>query len=168
MVARHQHAQRIHPEDLGSDPRGTALEPADPHVEAAVGEQPALLRHARLHLVDLHLGVARLHGPQDRADRVVSLVEDAESQRGCGDRETLREDRRPLDVIENLTGFDEKTGAGTGQGDVPGRTIDELDADGPLEPLDLGGQRGGDDVLAGCGPAEVQLLGEGDEIAELA
>ncbi|GAA2537269.1 hypothetical protein GCM10010435_00290 [Winogradskya consettensis] len=168
MVARHQHPQGIHPEDLGGDPRGTALEPPDPDVEAAVGEQPALLRHACLHLVNLHLGVARLHGPQDRPDRVVPLVEDAESQRGCGDREALCEDRRPFDVVKNLTGFDEKSGAGTGQGDVPGRTINELNADGPLEPLDLGGQRGGDDVLAGCGPAEVQLLGEGDEIAELA
>jgi hypothetical protein len=74
----------------------------------------------------------------------------------------------PVDVLDDLPRLDQETGAGRGERDVPGGAVDEQHADCPFKALHLGAERGRDDVLAGGGPAEVQLLGESDEVPQLA
>ena len=61
-----------------------------------------------------------------------------------------------------------KARAGRGQLHVVGGALQQQYAQLPFQPLQLLAQRGLDDVLACGGPAEVQLLGQGDEVAQLA
>ena len=117
--------------------------------------------------MDLEVGIAGLDRAQDRADGVVALVEDTDAQGGRGQGHALREHRGPVDVGEDLAGLDQEAGAGRGEGDVPGGAVDQQDADGSFEALDLGAERGRDDVLPGRGATEMQFLGKGDEVAQL-
>jgi len=48
-----------------------------------------------------------------------------------------------------------------------GRAAQQLAADQPFEAADLSAQRGLGQVEAGCGAAEVELVGHGDERAQL-
>ena len=58
--------------------------------------------------------------------------------------------------------------AGVGDRHLPRRPLDQRQADLVLEPADLLGERGLGDVLARRGAGEVALVGERDEVAELA
>jgi hypothetical protein len=51
---------------------------------------------------------------------------------------------------------------------VAGRTVEQRDAQLPLQPADLLAHRRLSDVQALGGPAEMPLLGDGDHVAELA
>jgi hypothetical protein len=55
-----------------------------------------------------------------------------------------------------------------GQHDSPAVAIEESDFEVTLQSLDLLGERRTGDVQPVSGPAEVQLLGDGDEVAQLA
>jgi hypothetical protein len=57
---------------------------------------------------------------------------------------------------------------GFGQPDPAARTVEELDAQLLLQSPHLLAQRGLGDVLALRGPAEMQLLGDGQEVTQLA
>ena len=56
--------------------------------------------------------------------------------------------------------------AGGGEGDRPGRAVDELDAEFALELLDLAAQRGLGHVEAFGRATEVQFFGDGDEAGQ--
>ena len=71
-------------------------------------------------------------------------------------------------MLQNLPRLDQEPRPGLGQLHMPRRPVDELHTDGPLEALHLPGQRGGNDMLAGGGTPEMQLLGQGHEVAQLA
>ena len=54
-----------------------------------------------------------------------------------------------------------------GEPDVPRRAVEELQAEFAFEPGDLLTDRGLDDVQPLGGPAEVEFLGDGDEVPQL-
>jgi hypothetical protein len=70
-------------------------------------------------------------------------------------------------VGKNLPRVDQESGTGRAQMHVVGRALQEDHPELPFQALQPLTQRGLDDVLAGSRPPEVQLLGEGDEVAQL-
>ena len=104
---------------------------------------------------------------QDQRHRVVAGVDDSHPQAGRGSGGPLRGHRRPIDVGKDLPRLDQKGGAGRGQLHVVGRTLEQEHPQLPFQTLQLLAQRGLDDVFARRGAAEVQLLGEGDEVVQL-
>ena len=76
--------------------------------------------------------------------------------------------RRPVDVGEDLPGLDQEGAPGRGQLHMVGGAVQQHHVQLTFEALQLLAQGRLDDVLAGGRPAEVQLLGQGDEVAQLA
>ena len=76
--------------------------------------------------------------------------------------------RGAVRVRQDLPRLDQEHRPGSSQRDVVRAAVDEADAQLTFEPLHLLAQRRLDDVLPLRCPAEVQLLGQRHEIAELA
>src|SRR5215211_828677 len=76
--------------------------------------------------------------------------------------------RRPVDLREDLAGFDQQGAPSWGQLHMVGRAIQQQHAQLTFQPLQLLAQRRLDDVFTGGRPAEMQLLSKGDEVAQLA
>ena len=72
-----------------------------------------------------------------------------------------------LDAAENVLRLAQKYSSCVREGDVVATAIEQLDADGALEPPDLLAQRG----LRGANPRrrarEIQLFGDGHEIPQM-
>jgi hypothetical protein len=62
---------------------------------------------------------------------------------------------RPIDLSEDLSGFDEEGALGRGQLDMVGRSVQQEHAQFTFQPLQLLAQGQLDHVPAGGGPAEV-------------
>ena len=82
-------------------------------------------------------------------------------------RRLLRELSRMLDAAENVLRLAQKYSSRVRQGHVVATAIEQLDADGALEPPDLLAQRG----LCGSNPCrrarETKLLGDGHEVPQM-
>ena len=68
---------------------------------------------------------------------------------------------------EDLPRVDQEGGTGRAQLHVVGRALQQDHPEFPFQALQLLTQCRLDDVLAGRGPPEMQLLGKGDEVAQL-
>ena len=80
----------------------------------------------------------------------------------------VRARHRSVGELDRLTGVVEEDAAGVGELDSSAIADEELDADGAFELQDLLREtRLGDVEAIGC-PPEVELLGDGDEVPELA
>jgi hypothetical protein len=77
----------------------------------------------------------------------------------------MRGDRRPVEVGQDLPRVEEEDASGLGQLHIVRGPLQQRDSQLPFQALQLLAQRGLDDVLARGRPAEVQLLGQGDEVA---
>ena len=163
----HKHPERVQPEQLRRHRRRSQRSPPEPHIQPPVHQPLELLRHTDLHLVDLQVGVLLLDLVQDQRHRVVAGVDDPHPQTGRRTGGPLRARRRPFDMGENLPRVDQESGTGRAQLHVVGRTLQQDHPQLPFQTLQPLAQRGLDDVLAGRGPPEMQLLGEGDEVAQL-
>ena len=145
-----------HPEEGGVDVAGTELDPAFLVVLCRQGELHERMlgseavdhcgRHATVRSV--RVGEAKatfpaVPGLTNQGDGVVRLVEEATGQ-----------------VDEEAARF--------GQLHAAAGAIQELDAELLLESPDLLAERGLGDVLSLGRPSEVQLLGDGEEVAQLA
>ena len=139
------------------------------HVGAAVAQHPRLVSHAAQQHLDL--GRVRLGGvgveklPQQFVIRA-GLRRQRQAVRGgrgaagaAGGRGGSVEDGAGL-VEQHLTR--------TGQGDAAAVAFEQGDAEAPFELLNRPGQRRLSHAEALGRPAEVQLLGDGDEVPELA
>ena len=73
-----------------------------------------------------------------------------------------------IDLGEDPPGARDEQLAGVGDRNAARRALDEREADLLLQPADLLGQCGLSDVLTSGGAREVALLGERDEVAQLA
>jgi hypothetical protein len=73
-----------------------------------------------------------------------------------------------IGLLEQRADVREQLRTGRGEGDGPAVAVEKRHAKVPFERLDLLGQRRPSDQQPGRGPAEVQLLGDGDEVSELA
>jgi hypothetical protein len=73
-----------------------------------------------------------------------------------------------LDALDDATRLVEQQRAGGRQLDAPRGADEQLDAQRGLERLDALAERRLRDVQARGGAAEVQLLGDGDEVAQVA
>ncbi len=163
-----QHAQRVEPDQLGGHTRGRQGRPADADVQAAVGQLLVLLGCADLHLVDGQPRMALLDRAQDLRHRVVAGVDDARTQGGRGRGGGAGRLDGPADVVEDLAGLHQERRPGGGELDVVGAAVQQPHLQLALQTLHLLAQRGLHDVLARRGPAEMELLGQGDEVTELA
>jgi hypothetical protein len=76
--------------------------------------------------------------------------------------------RRPVDLGQDPPRFDEEGAPGWGQVDMVGGAVQPEHAQLAFEALQLLAQGRLGDVLTGGRPAEVQLLGQDDEAAQLA
>jgi hypothetical protein len=117
--------------------------------------------------VDLQIGILLLDLVQDQRHRVVAGIHHAHPQAGRGTSGPLGRRRGSFDMGEDLTRIDQKDGAGRAQLDVVGRALHQNHTELPFQALQPLAQRGLDDVLASRGAAEMQLFGEGDEVAQL-
>jgi len=97
-------------------------------------------------------------GGRERADGKIA---------GAPVRRLLRKLSRILDAAENVLRLAQKYSSRVRQRDVMATAIEQLDADGALEPPDLLAQRGlcGTNLCRRAG--EIQLLGDGDEVAKM-
>ena len=135
---------------------------------AAPGQQHVLLGHPRLHLVNLQVREAGLDPAQDQRHRVIARVDRAHPQRRRRPGRPLRGRGGPVDVRENLPRIQQERAPGRGQPHVMGSALQQRNPEFAFQPLQLLAQRGLDDMLPGRRPPEVQLLGQGDEVTELA
>ena len=117
--------------------------------------------------MDLQIGIPLLDFVQNQRHRVIAGVDDPHPKAGRRPGGPLCGHRRPIDVGKDLARLDQQGGAGRAELHVVGRTLDQEHPQLPFKTLQLLAQRGLDDVLACRRPAEVQLLGEGDEVAQL-
>ena len=74
---------------------------------------------------------------------------------------------RPFGLAQGCARVLEKPGAGIGQGDRSLGALEQHDAKSTLQLLDLLRERGRADAQALGGAGEMQLLGHGDEVAEV-
>jgi len=167
VAGRHQDPERVLPEQQRRDLRRGEGGAADAHVQAAVEKLLVLLGNAGLDLVDHQAGVASLDLVQDLRHRVVAGVDDADAQRRGSPRRAPGDFRGAVHVRQDLPRLDQEDNTGSGQRDVVRAALEEADAKLALQPLHLLAQRRLDDVLTLSGPAEVQLLRQGYEIAKL-
>jgi hypothetical protein len=162
-----QHPERVQTEQLGGHRRRGQRSPPEPHIQPPVHQSLELLRHTGLDLVDLQIGVPLLDLVEDQWHRVVAGVDDPNPQTRGRTSGPLRGRRRPIDVGKDLPRLDQEGGAGRAQLHLVGRTLDQEHPKLAFQTFQLLAQRGLDDVLAYRRPAEVQLLGKGDEVAQL-
>jgi hypothetical protein len=80
----------------------------------------------------------------------------------------LRGGGGPVNVRENLPCLQQEDGPSRGQPDVMGGALQQRSPEFSFQPLQPLAQRGLDDMLAGRRAPEVQLFGQGDEVAQLA
>ena len=104
---------------------------------------------------------------QDQRHRVVAGVDDPHPQAGRRPGGPLRGHRRPFDMGEDLPRVDQEDRTGRAQLHVVGRALQEDHPQLSFQALQPLAQRRLDDVFTGCGPPEMQLLGEGDEVTQL-
>jgi len=97
----------------------------------------------------------------------IASVHDADLQRGGGIARLLCHRNRSLGRGQNLPGFSQERGAGRGERDMMRAPFQQAHAKFAFQALDLLAERGLDDVLAGCGPAEMKLLSERHKKPEL-
>lgn len=102
-------------------------------------------------------------GSTERWHRVIACVDDAHPQRRRGAFGGPGDLGGALHVSEDLPGLDQERRSRRGQSDIVCGALQQTHAQLPLQPLDLLSQRRPHDVLAGRRPAEVELLGNGDE-----
>ena len=117
--------------------------------------------------MDLQLGIQLLDLLQDQRHRVVAGIHDPHPQTRRRNGRALRGDRRPVDVRQDLPRVDQQHRTGRAQPHVVGGPFQQDDIQFPFQPLQLLTQRGLADVFAGRGPAEMQLLGQGNEVTQL-
>ena len=168
MTGGHQDPERVLAEQQRRDLGRGELGPADSDVQAAVDQLLVLLGHADLDLMDDQVGVAGLDLVQDLRHRVIAGVDDPDAQRRGGAYRAPCHRRGAVRVRQDLPRLDQEHRPGSSQRDVVRAAVDEADAQLTFEPLHLLAQRRLDDVLPLRCPAEVQLLGQRYEIAELA
>jgi hypothetical protein len=118
--------------------------------------------------MDLQLREPLLDLAQDLGHRVVAGIHHPHPQARGRAGGTLGGQGRPLDLREDLAGFDQQGPPGRGELHVVGGAVQQQHAQFAFEALELLARGRLDDVLAGGRPAEVQLLGQGDEVAQLA
>jgi hypothetical protein len=145
------------------------------HVGAPVAQHPFLF--ARATRQDLDLGGAWL-GRVGVEELVQQLVERAGLHRqhhavtgrtrAVGAPGATRAADGGGGRVESRAAFLQKDFPGPGQRDAAAIALQQCDAKAALELLDRPGQRGLGDAEALGGPAEVQLVGDGDEVPQLA
>ena len=140
---------------------------ADTYVQAAVDQLLVLLGHADLDLVDHQAGVAGLNLVQDLRHRVVAGVDDADAQRRRGAYRAPCRHCGAVHMRQDLPRLDQEHRPGSGQRNVMRATFQQADAQLTFEPLHLLAQRRLHDVLPLSRPAEMQLLRQRHEIAQL-
>ena len=114
-------------------------------------------------------------------DRRLALCEGAEhlgehgvrGRAGEADRELLaaRRPGRPHDtlcLLQEAAAVEKECLSGRGEGDSPARPFEQGHAELLFEPADLVTKRGLGDMEPGGGSAEVELLGDGDEVPQQA
>ena len=167
MALSDKHPERVQPEQLRRHRRRSQRSPPEPHIQPPVHQPLELLRHTDLDLVDLQVGVLLLDLVQDQRHRVVAGVDDPHPQTGRRLGGPLCGRRRPFDMGENLPRVDQESGTGRAQLHVVGRALQKDHPELSLQALQPLAQRRLDDVLTGRRTPEMQLLGEGDEVAQL-
>jgi hypothetical protein len=75
---------------------------------------------------------------------------------------------RPVDGLERRPRVRQERLPDRGEADRPPGPVEQVLPDLALEPPDLRADAGLGDVDARCGPGEARLLGDGDEVLELA
>ncbi|HUO66140.1 MAG TPA: hypothetical protein VMV37_01305 [Gammaproteobacteria bacterium] len=86
---------------------------------------------------------------------------------GAPVRRLLCEPSRMLDAVQNILRLAEKYSSGVRQRDVVAAAIEQLDADGSLEPPDLLAQRGLCRTNSCRRAREIQLFGDGHEVPQM-
>ena len=133
-------------------------------------QRPQLLDGGALAQLDLDLGAAAaeaLHDPGD--DREQRRADEAHPQpAGLSGVDAPGGGHRDVELGQHRPGVAQERLAGGGQLDPAAGAVQQPAAELLLEPADLLAQRRLGDVQAGRGAAEVQLLGDGDEVTQLA
>ena len=172
MRERQQGDERLVEELMQADVRAR-IEPVDRQEGEVDRVRVQVLQHhlARL-LLDHELdpGMPVVEGGEqagevERAGRAHRADHDAA---GPDARELGQLGRGRLDLRERAPRTGHQPLPGRGQGDVPRGAVDERDADLVLEALDLLRERGLRDVQARRRAREVPLVGERDQVAQLA
>ena len=117
--------------------------------------------------MDDQAGVAGLDLVQDLRHRVVAGVDDADAQRRGGGRGVPGGVRGAVRVRQDLPRLDQEHRPGTGQRDMVRAALQQAHAELTLQPLHLLAERRLHDVLPLGRPAEVQLLRQRHEVAQL-
>jgi hypothetical protein len=139
-------------------------------VDAAVAEGE---RHPPVpHLLgqELDVRVTATERPAERRQRLEAgapRVGDAQPPQRAG-RRALGVLGRPVGVRDRPSRAREERASGVGEADLPGRALEELDAEVAFELPDRGAEGRLGHVQALRGAAEVQLLRYGDEVAQMA
>ena len=153
--------------ELGTD---VDRRPDQPDVEHSGGERPQLLNRRSLAQLDLHTGVRRpeaLHRARD--NRQKRRADEAHSEpSGLSGVEPARGRHGAIELRQQSPGVPEERRARRRQLNAAPGADEEAKSQLLLEPLDLLAQRGLGDVQPCGGPAEVQLLSDRDEVAQLA
>ena len=118
--------------------------------------------------MNVQVGVPPLGLAKDLRHRVVAGVDDPDPQAGRRPGGVPRHRRRPVHLSEDLARLDQERGTSLGQPHVVGGALQQAHPKLPFQPLQLLAQRRLNDVFPGGRVAEVQLLGQSHEVAQLA
>ena len=112
--------------------------------------------------------VALAHSVEQRLEAVPRAGGESDVQlAGLAAARRLGGGERVVDRAQRRAGGFEQGLAGLGELDAPCRAVEQRHAELPLESRDRGAQRLLGDVHAAGGAREVQLLGDGDEVAQV-
>ncbi len=141
-----------------------------PDVDHAGAERAQLLDGGALAQLDLDLGAAAAEALDDPGhDRQQRRADEVDPQQArLAGVDPPRGGHGDVELGQHRPGVAQERLAGRGQLDAAAGAGQQADAELLLQAGDLLAERGLGDVQAGGGAAEVKLLGDGDEVAQLA
>ena len=157
--------EQVRTDEAGLEPvfiEITALHPADRQVDGVFRDAGGLGVGRQYPGVDAKLRDAR--GPFRQIGRTPVHV--AEPHR-LGVRKAGCQPAQLVSMRQQLPGLGKQCRTRRGEDNRPAVALEELHPEVSLQGLDLLGKRRTRDVKPLCGTAEVQLLGDGDEVAQL-
>jgi len=168
MAGREDDDEALEAQRLGAHAVGEVEGAADHHVELAGGQGGEGAGAAGVDALDDDLRVLSAQLADDAPAGVVGLVGHADPHRCVGGRGALGGADGPAQAGQRGRGAAAKRLAGLGQLDAAGRAAQQLDAEGLLELADGRAERRLAEVQPRGGGAEAQLLGDGEEGAQVA